>query len=568
MVVIYLNFLLMSYQSTLARSTFFPRTKTPGPDPPTWIRDCPFDVWHHIWSLVPPKTRMERMFELCTRSSFLAALFEDMPSLWTDWFISPRSGRLQSPSFRCARRIWLWYYGRDNRSSPIRLHATSEAVWVFLIPAIIPASVLSSVQHITINFPPALLDEPSIISNFFGYLPSLQSIDLTAGNYLVYGSRHIWLEGIPVNDDCIPNAYSLTALRLTGALPSSQFPDAIDLTSLTSLIISNLVVSSVTDTVRLRDIVGMVPNLLDLVITSTEDQYVDSRFWVPPPRGFGSLIPFLRSIRVAGHITHLYKFLSTVCADSSMRLEDVDATFHCLPSSSPFAIFDSIPEFRAELTWRADTIGFGEAPYTITTRRNPTSSAPMRWAMRWILLGFTPGSRIWVSVTVYYVLYRSSFVNNHAHISSSLFIQPVSKLSGISRAFYSALSRALAVAGPHVRVFDQTASTKFVNIIRPWCLSPTISLSGDSSVLLKTLEVIATRPWLFPNLHDIYFFHASRFNAQGRLALRDKVLALCSNGSIGYGGGRVIGVHIRARVVECLDDGRDFFWESFEWRVL
>lgn len=376
---------------------FFPIASNPGLKPPTWVRCLPFDMWFRIWMLVPPRIRIPLFFDLSTRSAFFAALFADMHSLWTDWFVRSRPVLEQSPEFNCAKRLWLWNRTRTGHALPIRIHAEEETYWLLNIVEAIPTSCLPFVEHITINIPRALFTDPALLSTFLSCFPSIRSLDMRANNYFwsAWTNHPLWLRASPLSSECIPQGIRLTNLKLSGSTLSRYASNGINLIALTSLTITNLVTTDDLEGTCLADIVCVAPNIRHLSIESNETQYVDSTFWDPPPQGFRACIPDLQSINVSGNLLDLYRFIETITSDEFIQLRTISSTFFCPPHYLAYMKFDTIPAFRSELTWHADTVDFKESPYTIGTRRSSHADMPMEWVMRWVLVPDGPGPR-WV----------------------------------------------------------------------------------------------------------------------------------------------------------------------------
>lgn len=316
-----------------------------------------------------------------------------MDSLWAHWFAArgPASG--QSLEFNCAKRLWLWNYHRTGRTPPIRLYAEEESVWPLNLTASVPVPCLPFIEHITINIPRTLLTEHDLISTFLSSFPSLRSLDLRLDNYAGGGwnDQVLWFQASPLTAECFPMGLRLTELRLTGATLTRYASSEIDLTSLTSLAISDLVLRANSEVTRLADIVRTTPNLLHLSLESNAMQFVCRTFWDPPYQGFHAYIPRLQSVKLSGDIVNLSRFVEALTGGHFLHLRAVTSKFLCDPLSAASLKFDAIPAFRSELMWHAHIVDFRENPYTIVTRRSPHALSSMEWDMQWVLCTNVPG---------------------------------------------------------------------------------------------------------------------------------------------------------------------------------
>lgn len=147
-------------------------------------------------------------------------------------------------------------------------------------------------------------------------------------------------------------------------------------------------------------------------------------------------------------------------------------------------------------------------------------------------------------------------------------LQPDAKLLGVQKSFYYAIRRAMASAGPCMRTFDHTTGREVLERTRPWCLSHTISLVGDSSLLLNYMEAIATQSWRFPLLCSVYFECVpGPVSAAGESGFLELVRAMCASKDDRSCGGRIVDLHIRVNNSDVLVGGTEHFWSSFMWCI-
>lgn len=364
------------------------------------------DIVHHIFSFIPPRQRLDLMWELRRDSPFFAIVFDAQILLWMDISSFDEMDDIAAELHHYINRLWH-YSARLSRVIPITLNTVAFPLSVQSTMALVSSDMWPVVSSLDLYIPSDQFSDSE-----FMLLISLCS-NVSDVTVVLYAHEISYQPSVylPRPSHEFPSCVlprSLRILNLTAFYLPRSFLSINDFSQVVSLSLMDLYIPSQSDAMvacPLYTLLSVMPRLQSLSVHVQSFFPFCEEFWTFPSSSTPPIVPFLEVLDLSGNPEHMYSTINHLVVFSVRPFSQVRLMFECVDTSGSYPRLQAIPVFREEVYSFCDLFAADPLSFLFRTSRRLESGHTLSMECHWSLISSYGVS--WVSYLVFCSVVRS-----------------------------------------------------------------------------------------------------------------------------------------------------------------
>lgn len=365
-----------------------------------------FDIVHHIFSFIPPRERLDLMWELRRDSPFFAIVFDAQISLWMDISSFDEMDDIAAETHHYIDRLGH-YSARLSRIIPLTLSTVAFPLSVQSTMALVSPDMWPVVSSLDLFIPSDQFSDSEFML-LISFCSNVSDLAVVLYAHEISYQSSVYL---PISSHEFPScalSRSLRVLKLTGFYLPPSFLPMNNFSQVVHLSLMDLYIPLQNDAMvacPLYTILSVMPRLQFLFVHVQSVFPFCEDFWTFPFCSTPLIVPFLEVLDLSGIPEHMYSTINHLVVFSVRPLSRVRLMFECVDTSGSYPCLQAIPVLHEEVYCFCDLFATDPLFFLFSTSRRLESGRTLSTECYWSLISSCGMS--WVSYLVFGSVVRS-----------------------------------------------------------------------------------------------------------------------------------------------------------------